>query len=168
MSLCSLTSILSNIPELLTLDNDKMSLERFKFESTKIKPDDLSYYQLGDLGKEEHMRSFKHQDAKILAIGQLKENDYAFLQRSKGEWIYAMVIEAPNEDRRIKFRLDSRGQTKSIPECQWAKYIRLLKHDTSYKPRHSAHRLSWEGSLEEDTYSKPPAERRENGNSTNQ
>jgi hypothetical protein len=42
-----------------------------------MKPDNFSY-ELGDLGKEEHMRSFKH--PKILAIGQLRENEYPFLQ----------------------------------------------------------------------------------------
>lgn len=71
-----------------------------------------------------------------------------------------MVIEAPNEDCRIKFHSDSRGQMETIPKSKWAKYIRLVKREALCKLRDSACRVAWEGSLEEDNYSKPLADQR--------
>ena len=150
MSLCSLTSILAKIPELLSIPTDNMSLE-----SIKVKPSVGSSYRIGDPGKEEDMRNFKQLDAKMLAIGQLNEGDCAFVQCSKGYWQYAMVIESPNRDRRIKFKTDTRGQTKTIPFYQWAEYIRLIKTHPSIT-KHALRRVAYEGFLEEDVYSKPP------------
>lgn len=161
-----LNQIMTNCSELDLRKADTASLDSIEAETQY----EFSY-NLGDLGKEEHIRTFKQLDAKLLAIGQLAENDFAFVQQSKGIWQYSMVIEAPAEvgfgkDRRVKFQVDSKGQTKTIPFCQWAEFIELVKSQP-VQTKHAPRRASSD-SLEEDIYSRRPEDRKGSGHHSKQ
>ena len=63
------------------------------------------------------------------AIARLEPNDFAFVKRSTGTWQLAIVMEISDtyvySDKYIKFLLDGRGHTKTIPAQQWVDMIRL-------------------------------------------
>ena len=63
------------------------------------------------------------------AIAHLEPNDFAFVKRSTGTWQLAIVMETSDtyvySDKYIKFLLDGRGHTKTIPAQQWVDMIRL-------------------------------------------
>ena len=86
-------------------------------------------YHLGDEGREEHMMLNIGFEESLVAIAQLKETDCAFVLRSGGKWRYSIVLAISkartDEDPFIKFLVDDKGHTKSIPLRQWTKLIRI-------------------------------------------
>ena len=108
-------------------------------------------YSLSDIGKEEHMRTFKGRNTKFYAIGQLRRNDFAFVRRSNGQWQYSMVVETyavDSEERYIKFLIDTSGLTKTVPSYKWSEFIRLLSNTRAIE-RPAMRRVTWTDSLEE-------------------
>jgi hypothetical protein len=108
-------------------------------------------YSLGDYGNAEDMTRFNATDARLLSVG-----DFAFVRRSNGGYSYSVIVEAPkaftSKEPFIKFKLDSKGFTKTIPMTSWAANIQLLKTPESIQTTepiktHSSRRVSWAGSI---------------------
>jgi hypothetical protein len=81
-------------------------------------------YSLGDFGNAEDMTELNVTEAKLLSVG-----DFAFVRRSDGRYSYSVIVEAPKastgKEPFIKFRLDQKGFTKTIPMTFWAANIKL-------------------------------------------
>jgi hypothetical protein len=103
-------------------------------------------YSLGDYGNAEDMTRFNATDARLLSVG-----DFAFVRRSNGGYSHSVIVEAPKaftcKEPFIKFKLDSKGFTKTIPMTSWAANIQLLKTPESTKTEpiktHLSRRVSW-------------------------
>jgi hypothetical protein len=87
--------------------------------------------------------------------------DFAFVNRSNGEWQLSVVVETSTtdvlEDMYIKFLLDDKGHTKTIPSHQWTKLIRLCSTRASsqdltgqVKKQTYKRSVSWAGFSEKD------------------
>lgn len=102
-------------------------------------------YSLGDFGNAEDMTELNVTEAKLLSVG-----DFAFVRRSDGRYSYSVIVEAPKastgKEPFIKFRLDQKGFTKTIPMTFWAANIKLLKTPEHIKAR-SSRRVSWSDSI---------------------
>ena len=97
-------------------------------------PDRLPSYSVGDKGREEDMVIDGKKET-AAAVALLRVSDGAFVRRSDGNWTYAVVkqrIEGSNAS--IKFKVNSRGSTKSFPMSQWGSYIRRIKPQASEPP----------------------------------
>ena len=84
---------------------------------------------LGAPGSESHMRSFTEPSDKLEAIQHLSPHDYAFVHRSDGRWQCSRVLarSVVKNEPHIKFQLDERGRTKTVPMRQWMDHVRLVK-----------------------------------------
>lgn len=95
-----------------------------------------------DTGKQSLSQTFRDLDA----IAKLAPHDIAYVKRSTGEWRTAVVIEKSDAvgDMYIKFLLDAKGHTKTIPATKWMNLIRLLENPIhrSTNPKRQAHKSS--------------------------
>jgi hypothetical protein len=95
-----------------------------------------------DTGKQSLSQTFRDLDA----IAKLAPHDIAYVKRSTGEWRTAVVIEMSDDvgDTYIKFLLDAKGHTKTIPATKWMNLIRLLENPIhrSTNPKWQAHKSS--------------------------
>ena len=97
-------------------------------------PDRLSSYSVGDKGREEDMIVDGKKET-AAAVALLRVSDAAFVRRSDGNWTYAVVKQrTEGSDASIKFKVNSRGSTKSFPMSQWGSYIRRIKQQAAEPP----------------------------------
>ncbi|KAL7479272.1 hypothetical protein ACHAW6_005013 [Cyclotella cf. meneghiniana] len=102
-------------------------------------------YSMGDFGKKHQFMSFRGVD-RISDIAQLTDKDFALVKRSNGEWQLSIVVETSKtdvlEDMYIKFLLDDKGHTKTVPFHQWTKLIRLVRRPQDFSTRTSSQDLT--------------------------
>eukprot|EP00956_Cyclotella_meneghiniana_P001365 scaffold1462_cov64-Cyclotella_meneghiniana.AAC.6 len=64
------------------------------------------------------------------SVYQLKNFDFAFVERSNGSWTYAMLAHQSRgssyEEEQMVFVLDEKGSSKVIDEKDWARFICCL------------------------------------------
>ncbi|KAL7470330.1 hypothetical protein ACHAXS_010562 [Conticribra weissflogii] len=93
----------------------------------KYVPDRLSYYSVGDKGRQEDML-IESKRATSAAVATIRVNDAAFVRRSDGTWTYAVVKDRTDGDNpTIRFKVNARGSTKAFPISQWGTYVRRIK-----------------------------------------
>jgi hypothetical protein len=94
-------------------------------------PNRLSNYEIGDKGSDEDMIIASKRET-AAAVAQLRVNDAAFVRRSDGSWTYAVMKDQVDDgrNRSIRFKVNTRGSTKSFPPSQWGTYIRCINSRT--------------------------------------
>jgi len=93
----------------------------------KYVPDRLSYYSVGDKGRQEDM-VIESKRATSAAVATIRVNDAAFVRRSDGTWTYAVVKDRTDGDNpTIRFKVNARGSTKAFPMSQWGTYVRRIR-----------------------------------------
>jgi hypothetical protein len=90
-------------------------------------PHHLPSYEIGDKGSDEDMIITSKRET-AAAVAQIRVNDAAFVRRSDGSWTYAVVKDRVDDGRHesIRFKVNTRGSTKSFPPSQWGTYIRCV------------------------------------------
>jgi hypothetical protein len=94
-------------------------------------PHRLPNYEIGDKGSDEDMIITPKRET-AAAVAQIRVNDAAFVRRSDGSWTYAIVKDQVDDgrNRSIRFKVNTRGSTKSFPPSQWGTYIRCVNTRT--------------------------------------
>ncbi|KAK1734398.1 hypothetical protein QTG54_014905 [Skeletonema marinoi] len=94
-------------------------------------PHRLPNYEIGDKGSDEDMIITPKKET-AAAVAQIRVNDAAFVRRSDGSWTYAIVKDQVDDgrNRSIRFKVNTRGSTKSFPPSQWGTYIRCVNTRT--------------------------------------
>ena len=83
----------------------------------------LPHLDLGDAGTTRDMILFEHSPSIALKImNSLRVHDFAFIQRSSGQWTYAIIAEK-REDA-IRFVVNGNGDTKTLSKKHWYTSIR--------------------------------------------
>jgi len=91
------------------------------------KPDGLPGYRVGDPGREEDM-NIASQEETLLSLSKLRVDDAAFVQRSSGVWVYAVVNKRTDGDNaRITFEINPEGSTKSAQISQCGRFVRRVR-----------------------------------------
>jgi len=85
-------------------------------------------YSVGDTGRIEDMVIVTEKEA-VASVSKLNIGDAAFVSRSNGLWVYAILInQTDDSDARITFKINQTGSTKSIQMSKCGSYIRCIKH----------------------------------------
>jgi hypothetical protein len=88
----------------------------------------LPGYLVGDAGRLEDMAVANKRDTTV-SVSKLRSNDAAFVARSNGLWVYALLIErTTGKNAKIKFRINQKGCSKSIKISQCGRFVRCIKH----------------------------------------
>ena len=90
----------------------------------------LPKFHLGDIGSPQDMIIESNPSKAFQSIDSLKLYDFAWVKRSCGTWVYAIVaIITSDEDdanKSIQFVMDKKGSTKTLKSKYWTNHIRLV------------------------------------------
>lgn len=86
-------------------------------------------YALGDASKPGDFDTEQTREVAGTAACSLQVNDAAFIKRSDLKWTYAILTERTEEPVILRFDVDTDKNTKSFPQHQWGKYIRVIKSE---------------------------------------
>ena len=90
----------------------------------------LPKFHLGDIGSPQDMIIESNPSKAFQSIDSLKLNDFAWVKRSCGTWVYAIVaiIKSDEDDanKSIQFVMDKKGSTKTLKSKYWINHIRLV------------------------------------------
>lgn len=95
-------------------------------------PSILPNYALGQEGRQRDMVIYSTPEASQRATDLLSAYDAAFVRRSDGRWVYAVVEEkvAPNDaggQCKLRFVVDADGSTKTLPYHRWGTSVRMIR-----------------------------------------
>ena len=87
-------------------------------------------FHLGDIGSPQDMMIESNPSKAFKSIDSLKIHDFAWVKRSCGTWVYAIVaiVKSDQDDSKksIKFVLDKKGSSKTFKSKYWIDHIRLV------------------------------------------
>ena len=104
-------------------------------------------FHLGDIGSPQDMIIESNPSKAFQSIDSLKIHDFAWVKRSCGTWVYAIVavVKSDQDDSKksIKFVLDKKGSSKTFKSKYWINHIRLVNlqnvsSSESLKKKHAA------------------------------
>ena len=89
----------------------------------------LPKFHLGDIGSPQDMIIESNPSKVFQSIDSLKLYDFAWVKRSCGTWVYAIVAIIKSDvfaNKSIQFVMDKKGSTKTLKAKYWINHIRLV------------------------------------------
>lgn len=87
----------------------------------------LPGYSVGDTGRIEDMDIADEKET-AFSVSTLQSNDAAFVARSNGLWVYALLMDRTDgSGAQAKFKISQEGSTKIIKMSECGKYVRCIK-----------------------------------------
>ena len=108
--------------------------DAFSYQPTQQVCKSKHKLKLGDFGTTQDMHIETDREEAYAKAASLPIHSFAFVRRSNGEWIYAIVANRPVEngpEASIRFVVDQEGNTKTLKCKYWSTCIRLVKIDAS-------------------------------------
>ena len=89
----------------------------------------LPGYSVGDTGRVEDMDIADEKET-AFSVSKLQSNDSAFVARSNGLWVYALLIDRTDgSGAQAKFKISQEGSTKIIKMSECGRYVRCIKRE---------------------------------------
>eukprot|EP00970_Alexandrium_tamarense_P015978 scaffold5872_cov202-Alexandrium_tamarense.AAC.7 len=126
----------------------------------------VSEYTLGDTVSEDDTSAFQAADDTMQSVSSLQQHDFAFVQRSSGDFTYSIVaarFKSPKTGEEVMlFVIDDSGGIKTIGESRWESCIRCCRKKMDAKCQDDDNTVETqptEGMMQFENLPPPPIER---------